>query len=593
MYHELVFHLDLCMLSYHLHAQTLVWPLDPYMEQVATSTTERRENFMAEVHEEFTGKPAYHGPGKTQGWPSNVLLDPLISRYDRLYPWRPVFVGPGRRDWLWHNTPKAIIDPIQHVYMQQYAPGNNDNPVLQSLYTTPIPAPALIASRVGGVGNDLLYCFEGGTGTIELSAPSWSLMGFCLARTNADGTYDVHVTFRGSRSGSAGRAAAAGISSGSRSVFAVRNRDEWGDRHWVVPGTTKHVPRGNGDWITDMDMNTTVADKTISAHGSACRGFSSAVKTSLPLIVKCLEAIHAAKGGAPRLVWVTGHSLGGALAGEFASAMVCGTKYGPFGSKLLNGVQTWPWHLLRLVTMSAPVVGGEDFHTTLNSRIYARRVVLAKDPITQSLRHYHVGSHVHLAETPGSTAGLPYTDHHEPFKVRRSLLVHTRRWEDDIATIPVPLVHDDDHAAEPWKKYTSFRDMLHQQVGLAADIPVMMAQHPAEFAHYLQVLKRALKHKSTHNAGHGGKKFWKPRVSDDEKAEYDTKINAAIRLLLGASVGNLQAWNDALLDVGGPSLNKFLRLGMLLGARVRGVLADSGGPMDLAATLTRFDLEDI
>ena len=34
MYNELVYLLDLCTLSYQLHSQTLIWPMDPYYERI-------------------------------------------------------------------------------------------------------------------------------------------------------------------------------------------------------------------------------------------------------------------------------------------------------------------------------------------------------------------------------------------------------------------------------------------------------------------------------------------------------------------------------------------------------------------------------
>jgi hypothetical protein len=34
MYDQTIYLLDLCILSYHLHAQTLIWPMDPYYEQM-------------------------------------------------------------------------------------------------------------------------------------------------------------------------------------------------------------------------------------------------------------------------------------------------------------------------------------------------------------------------------------------------------------------------------------------------------------------------------------------------------------------------------------------------------------------------------
>ncbi len=593
MYNEILYHLDLCILSYHLHAQTLIWPNDPYMEQVATSTTQRRENFMAHAHTHFNGQNGFRGPGSTQGWPSNVLLDPIMSRYNQMYPWRPVFVSSERRDWLWHQTPTVITDKIQNVYVSKYLPGHVDP------LTLPLPAPlappSLVAQRpntIANPGTDRLYGFEGGTGTITGSAPSWSLMGFCLARDNpGGGSYDVHIAFRGSRSGAAGRAAMGGIQSGSRS-FTLRQRDENGVRAWKVPGTGRHVPRGNGDWVTDMDMNETVADTGVSVHGAASRGFSSAMKTCAPLVVNNLAAIQAWKGAAPRYIWLTGHSLGGALAGEMTSALVCGDTYGPYGAALPGALANWPWDKVRLVTMSAPVVGGDRFHATLNSKVYARRVYLGSDPITQSTRHHHVGSDVHLTPLDSTPGGVAWLAHHEPFNVRRSLLQHLADWEEDTVTVPIPHDHRVEHANEPWKKHASLVALLTAHPAVAADIPVMMANFPTDLVHYIDLVQLTFKDKTSHNAGHGSLKPWKNRVSHHEKTDYDNKCNAAKNLLNGVVAGTPAQWNAALEGIGGPSFNKFLRMSMILAAYILGV-QDNGGAMNLVNVLNRFDLGDI
>jgi len=603
MYNELVFHLDLCMLSYHLHAQTFIWPLDPYMEQVATSTTQRRENFMTNTHAHFVPGdgvpvPPYHGPGACQGWPTNKLLDPLMTRYDQLFPWRPVFVGPERKNWLWHNTPKEIINPIRQVYMQTYWVGNN--PIKPTDDAPELPAATLVATRPGTIadeGTDLLYCFEGGTGTIEGSPASWSLMGFCLARNNNDGddddpdsgSYDVHIAFRGSRSGSGGRAMSGGLQSGSRS-FAVRTRDESGERHMHVPGMVKHAARGNGDWVTDMDMSATKKDPMFSAHGAVCRGFSSAQKTCIPLVIKCMEAIQAKRGKPPAKIWVTGHSLGAALAGEFVAAMICGTVYGPMGSKLPDDLVPWPWDTLRFISMSSPIVGGDDYHTTFNSRVYTRRVVLGRDPITQGLRHYHVGQQVHLEatdHTPGGAAGF---GHHEPFHVRRSLLDHLGHWQDK--TDNVPQFHSRLSNQEPWAAYKTFHTMINDQ-RFAAQIPDMLSHFPAEFARYLEILKPTLKEKSTHKAGHNSVlKPWKPRVSETEKTLYDTALDKGVALLQQTQVGTYQEWITCLDGVGGEHFGMFLKLAMLISATVLRV-QKAGAPIDLYKALDELNLKDI
>jgi hypothetical protein len=43
-----VYLLDLCIFSYHLHNQTLIWPMDPYYEQLSSQKLRfgRRKDFM-------------------------------------------------------------------------------------------------------------------------------------------------------------------------------------------------------------------------------------------------------------------------------------------------------------------------------------------------------------------------------------------------------------------------------------------------------------------------------------------------------------------------------------------------------------------
>jgi hypothetical protein len=56
-----VYLLDLCIFSYHLHAQTLIWPMDPYYEQMENASG-RRERFMTEVRLQTANKFDLHGP---------------------------------------------------------------------------------------------------------------------------------------------------------------------------------------------------------------------------------------------------------------------------------------------------------------------------------------------------------------------------------------------------------------------------------------------------------------------------------------------------------------------------------------------------
>src|SRR5271166_754922 len=112
-----VYLLDLCTFSYQLHSQTLIWPMDPYYEQWSESSSRsRRERFMQQVHSVSTpaNYPNYRGPAKLMGKPSNTNLDPIISDYSQINPWRPSVVRANKEEegWILYNTSKEITDRI-------------------------------------------------------------------------------------------------------------------------------------------------------------------------------------------------------------------------------------------------------------------------------------------------------------------------------------------------------------------------------------------------------------------------------------------------------------------------------------------------
>ncbi len=397
MYDETVYLLDLCILAYQLHAQTLIWPMDPYYEQVYDDddkrdmAKKRRDAFMSQVRTATANRPDLHGPGPCQGddrsgWRSNLLLDPIIANYARIYPWRPSFTRPNRENekWIVYNTPSEITDLINEVRMVRY--DSNAGPFAANPTIQPDVIhrnrPALNRPKMPAA-TDLLYCFEGGTGAIggdstQKQYAAWSMMGFVLARTVTDVElklstanlqnpqpvgYDIYIVFRGSRSG------------------ALR------------PRAALAKEKGNPDWVTDLDLFQLVADPEISAHGSVCRGFRTSIKSMLPTVVKAMTEIDTAKKGAPRNIYVTGHSLGGALACHFTSAMVFGTKYGPngVGKDMPDSLKRWPWRSVQLVTYSAPVVGSPIFKSYFDMSILSRRVWLDGDPITQEQENCLVG----------------------------------------------------------------------------------------------------------------------------------------------------------------------------------------------------------
>lgn len=385
MYNELLYNLDLCILAYHLYHQTLIWPMDPFYEQQVRKGTDRRMNFMNVVRRGpgTLGAPpptTYKGPGNflTQQLPENIWLDPIITDYTRLNPWKPSFFK-ATDAWEIIQPSKYITDRINSIYMCQ----------------SPKFEPTEIRTIVGP--EDKLYCFEGGTGGRELPGRSdphaWSMMGFILVRNwGSAGEYDVHIAFRGSRSGSAGRAAADAL-----------------------------VGLGNPDWVTDLDWNyNPKPDQWFSPRGFSRIGFTQSMKSILPALRACLGAINTDKKEVPpKTIYVTGHSLGGALAIMCASALAIGTPGG--------GPFKWPWKDLRLITFSAPTVGDMDFCITVNSQVYARRVYLSGDPITTAkIKSWgaHIGSRIELPKLPEQW-NIPVkasTFAHDYSSVRRQLI---------------------------------------------------------------------------------------------------------------------------------------------------------------------------
>jgi len=349
-YHPLIFHLDLAVLAYQLYGQSLVFPFDPYYEAMGTVT---REAMMKRVRTWAQGAPDHElrGPGALAGLQGNAAHDPILYRYTQLQPWDDCLNFPGD-SWLHYQAPAEITGRIGSVAVHRRPHGGAQGEV---------EAVALDVSPPASAGKDRLYAFEGGTGgTLVDRTLSWSLMGCVLMRHTDDGGYDVHIAFRGSRSGSATRAAA----------LAVKD----------------NVARGNPDWITDMRPELIDAGDPaggrISTVGSVSAGFAIAMEACLPQILHCLEDIAARSDGrAPGHITVTGHSLGGALAQHFASAMLLGDS--PPSGVLAD----WPWAQLKLVSLSAPRAGGEIWAKALTEALgsdFQPPVAAPVDPAAKS-----------------------------------------------------------------------------------------------------------------------------------------------------------------------------------------------------------------
>ena len=341
----------------------------------------RRDNMMAETHRMLAGRAEYRGPGSTRsGWPSNPRLDPIISRYEQVRPWDACVTSDGLA-YRTMSAPRSIIERIRDVRIGQFSEppgttGTGDAPVELA---SPIFNPIALSTAT-----DHLFAFEGGTGAVEGNPPAWGLLGIVLERERSDGGYDIHITYRGSQSGSAYRAAFQGFV----------------------------LEAGNPDWVTDMEIVKTVSDERFSSHGQVVRGVRDSTLSSFGPLRRCLEEIDKRRGHPPTTIHVSGHSLGGVLATQLAAALVVGG----YTSELSPELQAWPWHTLQLTTFGSPKAGDDEFAEHFDSLVTATRVWVDGDPITEFPLNAHVGTPYPLhSELSGTIT-------HEPSVIRRSLI---------------------------------------------------------------------------------------------------------------------------------------------------------------------------
>lgn len=435
-----VLNIDLCLLSYQLYHQSVIWPLDPWYEYLARKFSDRRDNFMDAVHKwvEAEPAPAYLGPTalRPQWGRSNTALDPVITYPLNLNPRLPAFTRDGEK-YLAVKAPSHITDSIRQVELSNYtAKPQSTNALAESGSTKIIP----ICDYPNGT--DHLIAFEGGTGAMPGKDHAWSVMGFVLMRKQPENQskHDVFVVFRGSRSGSAGRAAAQGLAAN----------------------------KGNPDWVTDMDaLKNLNADLTIAKHGQVARGFANSVKSCLGSISAALRRINKLYGS-PENIWVTGHSLGGGLAALFTSAIAVGQH----GDRIRQKLKAWPWENLRAMPYALPTVGNKTFRGHFNLMVNSKFIWCAGDAVVWGGKQKptkpfgsegltHVGANVRLEKPPSKE------NPHEPHLIRAAVI----RALEQYGHTPAREVWTD----TPWAYYKNFHDMMK---GAAFSYVIPGAQRP-------------------------------------------------------------------------------------------------------------------
>ena len=313
--------------------------------------TDRRTLFMKAVHKHAEGLPQrdakarYAGPGVVGGLGStNDTLDPILTNYVQIRPRDPAWSADGAA-FIAFKAPGYVVDAIRYVDVSAYDRTWQD-------YTPQGLASVEEVCRHGD-GTDHLIAFEGGTGSVNGSAAAWSLMGYVLKRTRANGKYDLHIVFRGSRSGNPVRAAA----KAANGPF--------------------NGPEGNADWISDMGTKLVVDDYF---GGEVSVGFAGALRRCAAALNAALWAMHS-KYGAPESIQVAGHSLGAALASLFCGAVARGT----WGEWLEKWLDSWPWKGIQGYFYALPPTGSEAYAAAFDGALGDRTTApyVKGDPVVE------------------------------------------------------------------------------------------------------------------------------------------------------------------------------------------------------------------
>jgi hypothetical protein len=410
-YKSILYHLDLSILAYHLFAQTLIWPWDPFYEQMRNKRTQmRRDNFMGLVRASLPQGKSITGIDKKTR--NNTYcpdhLDPVLADYSRINPTKNCIFRPdGGTKWEVFSANLKITDTLKSGRMvlmgQDINPNNRGN-----IYNNS--------------GTDRIYFFEGKTGQRKdkLSVPEdgqKTMLGFVLERQDPSDPdkYYLHIGFRGSRSGDA--------------ISAFREARKG---------------KGNPDWVTDMQLDSMNHDSEFSPYDKdkVPDGFALSVKSAMDNIFKILYFIQIKRNNtAPLKINLTGHSLGGALAGLCAAWLVQNWKANKSKYNLTNDWD-FPINNLTVYTYGAPIFGNNTFIYHYNSIIECKRIKVNLDPITTDSRALtsqfknsvrHAGA---LIETSSDGLG---TSNHQYDVTRNKIIAELLTKEEKKITPPSPI----------------------------------------------------------------------------------------------------------------------------------------------------------